>query len=240
MYRPSSGNAYILDCYFHDMKYEGERGGGAIDFAFENSRLLIESCTFDSCCAKHDAGAIRAENTDCVMNRICGYKCKATQLRCSFCCNIENNCDKNYALDCSISNCEAKSQYTMFHQYGHIIIKSVNLSSNTCNACSAIQCLPNKVIPNEEDLGTVISYSSFAHNIAKSNNCIVLSYSDAQANHYKINNTNIIYNKQEIPNGNGLIYTNGNTKIENTCIMKNSGDPIFQTYDENSKFIFMI
>ena len=103
----------------------------------------------------------------------------------------------------------------------------MNVSLNEANQYSAIYSGPHKL--NETDpnnkYGTLISYSSFAHNNATSGYCIYLSCYGSSANIYHIKNSNIIYNigANTIQNGAGT------TTIYDSCIMKN-GDPTFLTF----------
>ena len=167
-------------------------------------------------------GAIRVTSGNCVFHNLCGYSCEATSRNCAFSAVNSDSNSINYAVDCSISNCVAlssSSSYgygTMYHYYGNIFIKSVNLSHNNCNYYSAIDCRPNKAMSEgSETFGTIISYSSFKNNTAEKYITIYLYNS---AYNHKINNSNIIENKQNNPTSsyNGLIYTYGETTIQNS------------------------
>ena len=93
-------------------------------------------------------------------------------------------------------------------------------SHNTAKLNSALKCEP---IYSTNNLGTNIIYSSFADNNATSQSCISININD-QAIEFLIRNTNIIRNS-----GDRTIYTNGNTNMNECCIMKNIGDDIFYT-----------
>ena len=101
--------------------------------------------------------------------------------------------------------------------YGFINISTVNLSFNeVTNSHSAFYCYPKQI--NSDDIGTSITYSSFADNTASSQYCIYLDYADYSAKYYSVNNSNIIRNKGDI-----TIYSRGTTSISECCIRDNTG-----------------
>ena len=63
--QPNSGDAYIYNCFFSDMK---ATDGGAILYSKAFSYLLIEKCSFLRCNVSHYSAAIRvtAGNGICV------------------------------------------------------------------------------------------------------------------------------------------------------------------------------
>ena len=169
--------------------------------------LLIERSTFISCEASY-GGAIDSVFGNNVLHNVCGNDC-----------NADNNCGfalidgydststytKNYVIQSSVANCVA-NYYTMDHFYGNIQYKSVNLSKNNADSYSAIRCRTNQKDENT-DYGISISYSSFSNNTASNDYCIYLYYdtSNANANKYEINMSNIIYN---IPPVSKLLHKN--------------------------------
>ena len=127
----------------------------------------------------------------CVLNNVCGYECSASYESFIWVTSDDSTRTKNYVFQSSVANCEASTSYTMFHYYGNILYKSVNLSDNNANYYSAIDCRPNQ--KDENNIGISISYSSFSNNSAKTYYCIYLEYYSSSANQYEINMSNIIY-----------------------------------------------
>ena len=197
-----SRNIYIVNCYFHDMSVSGS--GGALYILSGNTAstatlyyLLIETCTFVSCSCTSNGGAIYSRYGNNVLHNVCGTDCQSDNnegfavLDGSSSTSIDT---KNYVNESSIANCKADGSYTMYHLYGNIQYKSVNLSNNNVYYTSAIYCYPNQKDGN--GIATSISYSSFSNNTAETYYCIYLYYdiSNEDANQYEINMTNIIYN----------------------------------------------
>ena len=188
--------------------------GGAI-YSTSLSKLLVETSTFVSCSASSQGGAIYISKGDCVIHEVCGYHCTAnSQFSFSDVWQSSGTKDKNYVHDSSVAYCVASNYYTMYHYYGYIEIKSVNLSHNEATRYSALRCYPSS---KQGTYGTSISYSSFADNTA-SYYCIYLWYiTSSSANKYEIKNSNIIRNS-----GDRTIYVyNGELTMRKTCMMNN-------------------
>ena len=106
-------------------------------------------------------------------------------------------------------------------KYGHVYIKSVNLSHNKAKERSALGCWPNKI--NEEtNHGTEILYCSFSNNTATSHQCVVVSNSYNSSCTHEIKNCNIILNDAK-----NTIYGNGQTDVISCCVMNNTKRPVF-------------
>ena len=115
----------------------------------------------------------------------------------------------------------------MAHYSGHVYIKSVNLSHNKANSCSAIRCYPNKI--NEETKhGSDVLFCSFSNNTATSQHCILFDDHES-ANNHEIKNCNIVEN-----NSPKTFFSRGETNIYQ-CSFLNNGDPCFCTEGANSK-----
>ena len=207
-------NVWISNCYFYDMSNNvGNGHGGAIYWTVAGGKILIESSTFFSTNAKY-YGAICIYNGNAVFNRICGYKCSSSNNVC-FSTIQGSSRTINTVHDSSVAYCVASSYYTMYHYYGCIDIKSVNLSHNKASSYSALTCRPSST--NGGTYGTNISYSSFSNNTASSQWCIYLRYSNSVAKQYEINNSNIIENS-----GDQTIYVYyGELTMRKTCMMNN-------------------
>ena len=136
---PNKGNTYVYNCFFHDMHTEGS--GAAISYEKQGSNILIEKCLFYHNSARSQA-AIRVTAGNSTLAFLCGQNC-FSEVNDGFC-SIHNDTTRiiNYVFDSSISKCKANNAYTMAHQYGHVYIKSVNLSNNKANYTSALCCTP--------------------------------------------------------------------------------------------------
>ena len=80
----------------------------------------------------------------------------------------------NAVIETSVSNCSATDSRTMCNYRGFINFSTVNLSYNKASSISALRCQPGST--SSTDIGTSITYSSFANNTAGSSYCIYLYY----------------------------------------------------------------
>ena len=103
----------------------------------------------------------------------------------------------------------------MVHTYGHVYIKSVNLSHNKASYNSALYCGPNK-IHEETNHGSDVLYCSFSNNTATTQYCVIVG-STAE-----IKNCNIILNDAK-----NTIYGSGQTDVISCCVMNNTKRPVF-------------
>ena len=213
---PSQRNAWISNCYFHDIS--SRSSGGAV--ATNLNKILIEITTFANCSSTSFGGAINIWKGNCAFNKVCGYECSSSANE-AFC-NVEgvSNRTVNTVHESSISHCSTTGSYIMIHDYAYIEFKSVNLSHNIAQTCSALSCGPTS--KNINGFGTSISYSSFANNNASNDRCIYLGSYASQ-----IKSSNIINNYQNKSGTNGLIRTCHDSKINKCCIVNNNKAPIF-------------
>ena len=155
-----------------------------------------------------------------------GYECTSVQ-NCGF---LTAHSSRVNSVDyCSISNCKAKSEYTMYHNRGRINISRLNLSNNNCAYTSALHCNPGSSFLGGQKIGSILLFCTFVRNNASQCRCIRFMNQEFG---YEIINTNIVNNKQ-IKTSDGLIKSFGKTTIKNSCIMNNIGSPIF--YFTNSQ-----
>ena len=163
-------------------------------------------------------------------HNVCAIECKSSY-RSSFTRVDGSGRTVNSIHHSSIAYCFAESYYTMYHWYGYVDIQSVNLSHNKASEQSAVDCGPDK--PNKDNIGTSISYSSFADNNATSQYCIYLTRAatSTPVDQYKIINSNIIRNI-----GDRTICTFVNTNMNDCCIMNNIEDNIFYTSPPSGGF----
>ena len=206
---------YVVNCYFYSITYSSGNGA-AIYLSKSGVHFLVEFSTFVECSTTGSSsygGGLYISNADFAMNHVCAIECKSSH-RSSFTYAIGSTSRTvNSIHHSSIAYCFAENSYTMYHSYGYIDIRSVNLSHNTATQYSALVCQPSSI---KDNIGTSISYSSFADNNATSQYCIYLNYNSDSADEYKISNSNIIRNS-----GDQTIYVYGTATFSNTCIMEN-------------------
>ena len=155
----NSGNCYVYYCYF---QYLTASSGAAILCSLE-SNLLVEKCSIYNCSATYYTAGIRVSAGNCVIAFVCSQKGYAGHSDGFSAVWDDSNREINSVFDSSISHCEAKSYYTMYHEKGHVYIKSLNLSYNKANERSVLCCWPIKI--NEETKhGIDVLYCSFSNN----------------------------------------------------------------------------
>jgi hypothetical protein len=224
----SGTNVYLLNCFFISITSTGS--GGALYFYNSVSYLLVESTSFFSCkTSGGNGGAIYFQNTDigqCVLHEVCGYDCCTTDSysRLFVCILVKNDIlSKNCINYSSISRCvNVNAWCTLRLDNGKICFQSVNVSNNKCKGESVI-CFPF-LDYNSDTLS--FSYSSFADNSVTDYALFLLWSSSAK---YEIKSCNILRNSQVTVNSRGTFSTQGNLKIEDSCILENNATPIFYT-----------
>ena len=225
----TSGDAYVFNCCFYGLT---AKDGGGILYSVSKSYLLVEHCTLNNCTATRNTAGILVSGGNCIIAYVSSEKGFAGKND-GFCSiNTDKERTINSVFDSSASKCEALIDYTLAQAYGHIHIKSVNLSHNIANQRSAISSAPNK-IDVKTGLGTDISYCSISNNTARTSHCVFLAFYDSAKKHY-IQNSNIIEN-----NANYTIYFREEATLYHCSIIHN-GNPCFYTSYENSKIILKI
>jgi hypothetical protein len=225
---PSNAYVYVLNCLFNSIISTGH--GGALYFSTSVSYLLVESTSFFSCkTSGGNGGAIYFSNTNsgqCVLHEVCGYDCCTTDSNNRYFVSITIKNDissKNYINYSSISRCigvNMNAWNTLRLENGKICYQSANVSNNKCCG-DLVLCYPS-VDSNSVTLS--FSYSSFADNSATNRASLLLWRPGAI---YEIKSCNILRNSQVDVNTYGIISTQGNMKIEDSCILENKATPIF-------------
>ena len=220
-YTPTeTSNAWLFDCYFFEIIFPNGNGAG-INLQKSNFRFLAEFCTFDTCHATSTnsyGGSMCILNSDFALNKVCGLNSSAS--RSSFCHVDGSDRKTNSVNDSTIAKSIAISAYTMAHASGYIEFCSVNVSHNIAPDSSALRSQPNAT--NEDAIGSLIVYCSFANNTASSQYCIFLT-NIYQKDSFECRFSNVIYN-----HGNRTIYISGNCLMKHCCIMKNKeGNTVF-------------
>jgi hypothetical protein len=226
----TAASVHVLNCLFNRITSSSD--GGALFFSTSVQYLLIESSSFFSC--KTSAiygGAIYFSNTnsgESVLHKVCGNDCCSTitessngQFALIYVNNIasrKNNINYSSIVRCVNEN--SGSSYIIRLYYGKICCPSLNMSSNKCQHTSGIIC------DNFKDSSYVMCsllYSSFADNNAFGQICIFFDTSGAK---YEMKCCNVLRNTQ-VSKTNGIIWTCGNSMIEDSCILENQANYIF-------------
>jgi hypothetical protein len=224
----SGTNVYFLDCLFRSCTSSSHGGAFYCDSV---TYLLVESSSFFSCKTSNShGGAIFFSNSNgqCVLHEVCGYDCSSTRSGTSysqFAYIYVNDglSSKNYVNYSSIVRCvngRSDSYYTLRLSCGKIYCPSVNISMNKCGYYTGIIC---RSYGDSNSVTCSLTYSSFSDNIANGNKCIRL---DRSGSKYEIKSCNILRNK-EITGSYGIVYADGNLKIEDSCILENTATYIF-------------
>ena len=194
----TSRNTYNLSCYFYDLTQNSKGGAVCVESSSTNNLcILIESTIFSNCRVESETNiwgaAVLAQYANTILHAVCGYSCYSTYHD-AFC-NIQSADNGiNSAIDCSISNCQSETEFTMFHDKGSINITRVNLSDNKSPLDSALFCYSTKSFTEESKTGIAVCYCSFSQNNASQYICIHLQSSSFD---HVITRTNIIKNKQD-------------------------------------------
>ena len=224
---PNQGNTHIYNCNFHDMT---ALDGGAIFYSLSNSNLLVEKCFFLNCNATRYTTAIRVEAGNSIFAFLCGQYGHAGEYD-SFS-TVTNGKERtiNSIFDSSVSHCFTEGSQTMYHEYGYVYVKSLNISHNKAKELSSFYAAPNK---NETIYGSFISYSSFSNNTSESFCLRTNNQFSSEPCIHKIKHSNIIENKGYI-----TIYSRGITHIIDSCIHDN-GNSLFYTETRDSQIVLI-
>ena len=178
---------WIQNCYFFYM--ENQNKGSAVCFEVTSGHLLIEDSTFNDCSILQSdqegtSGAIYVDSDTFILNRVCGFNC-TSQFNCGF--SESDTKTRSFLDDCSVAHCSAKNWLTIRLMNGNIQINRVNTTFNKCTRLTAIYSSPTISVIN--NIGCVISYSSFANNNASQYECIYFFGSSFE---YRMNHSNVI------------------------------------------------
>jgi hypothetical protein len=234
---PSGTSVYVSNCLFNSITYKSGNGGAL--YSTSVTYLLIESSSFFSCRASGSGGAIYFTNSggQCVLHEVCGFDCCSTSTSYGQFAYITVKNDvssKNYINYSSFTRCvnEIGGYRVLDLYYGKIYCPSVNSSMNKCSGRSGIICQP---FCDSNSVTGLLSYCSFTDNNNTVYSCVVLWTSGAKL---EIKNCNIIRNIQGNLGIEGTISTNGNLKIEGSCILENIATYIF--YQGSSSYTVTI
>jgi hypothetical protein len=223
---PSGSNVYVSNCLFKSISSTSGNGGAL--YLTSVTYFLVESTSFFSCKTSGGSGGaiyFSYSSGQSVLYEVCGYDCNSST-HYQFAYIYVNNAasSKNYFNYSSITRCvNSNAQQILRLFYGKIYCPSVNISQNKCGSYSSICCDPFK---ESNSVTCSITYSSFADNVANQYTCITLVTTGAE---YEIKSCNILRNTQS-SSSQGIIRSDGNLKIDNSCILENTATNIFFTY----------
>jgi hypothetical protein len=232
---PTDQNVYVHDCFFQSCSSSSH--GGAISCGSSLYKLLVEQTSFISfkTSSNHGGGIYFKSQTygECILCRICGFNCSSTNSGSSegqFAYTYTKNdvTFKNHLNDSSITHSlngytNSLSAISLWH--GSILCPSFNSTNNVCYYYTALRTVPTAGTGSPTSETCCISYSSIVNNTANGNICIMI---DRTSTSQRIDTCNIINNKQ-ITSSLGIIYSNGNLLIKDSCIIGN---------DENNKIFY--
>jgi hypothetical protein len=224
----SESNVYVINCLFNN--FTSGSNGGALSCT-SATNLLVESSSFFSCKTSSDrGGAIFLSNNggQCVLHGICIIDCCSTYTSFSYYQFAyvrvnDGSLSKNYINYSSIIRCineRTDSYYIMRLENAKICCPSVNISMNICQFYPGITTYP---YVDSSSVTCSISYSSFVDNNANGNTCIYLHRSGTKQ---EMKCCNILRNTQ-VSDSCGIIYSNTNSVIEDSCILENTATNIF-------------
>jgi hypothetical protein len=181
-------------------------------------------------------------NGQCVLDGVCGCDCYSTYPSSSWSSAYQfatirvNNIasSKNYGNYSSIVRCvngRSNSQRILCHSDGKICCSSVNMSMNKCQDYAGITCWPFK---DSNSATCSLTYSSFSDNIANGSICHQLNANGAN---FEIKSCNILRNT-EVSRKFGIIITDSNLMVEDSCILENTVINIF--YQVNSNYTITV
>ena len=226
---PSSGNAHVKNAMFKELSPSSS--GGAIYCKDASLVFLAEETSFLNCTPSGWGGAIYLVITgESVLSKICGFGCFSTASHNLFdYIKVSNDASKrNEVLDSSICRCvQASYSEIMQHNYGNVLFKNDNNSLNECNHYSAIDSDHQSAGNNE--FGFMLAYSSIANNTAIEHQCIRATSSSLKK---QISSCNVLMNKQSSTEY-GIIRTDGQVFINNSCILGNVGSKIIYVDSNN-------
>ena len=238
----NTNSQYVTNCVFEFITSSSP--GGALYFkgSSQESKLFIEQSLFTEVRSYDFCGAIYFDdNSHCVLAKVCGYKCNTiSNGNCQFDAVYTSDAltYKNEVNDSSIVytfNSDSGAYYTLCHDYGRIIVNSVNFSRNYCSCVSCIRCEPSKSTQTQScDPSCLISLSTFTNNTAHTRfMCIELQEYACK----EIRQSNVIRNTQPTNVDRGIIYSCGNLNIISSCILENVAKYILYAYGCSIKVI---
>ena len=232
IYFQEDKNLYVYNCMFYDIKLI-ETDQISVVSCFNKISVLIESCLFDTIDGSNRGfGALDFEVKNCVLSKICGNN-NITNSEFPFSyIRIERFIHGiNYYQDVSVSHCFSAGT-TMMIYYGITVIKSTNVSYNSCERMSAFDSTGSDLHPDTK-IPISFSYSSITHNNSTQGELLSITADYAADELGYMGNLasycNIIYNRKLTNDGyTGLIQALDNITFNVCCIMENEADFLFE------------
>jgi hypothetical protein len=218
-----SGTAYIVNSFFNGLSSSSLGGSIYYYSSSANLLMLVESSTFINSQSGSYGGAIYfSMSGQFVKSKVCGYGCKSTSNSCpfSFVRVTDSISNRNDIYDSAICCSTTSHHHASYHQYGNIIIKQTNFSSNSCNSQGPVTSHPSS---NGNYVASSISYSTVANNVVTNRHCFYFGSSYL----YEIDSCNIISNSDQSSN-NGVILVYGSLNLRGSCIINNSATYLIQ------------
>jgi hypothetical protein len=230
----SVSSVYVLSCLFNKCTI-ASGNGGALYLSTSVTYFFVEFSSFFSCKTNSgQGGAIYLYNSNClqsVLYAVCCNDCTSTDIGPFARISINNVAsNKNYVNYTSLMYClcdSTGSRETICLESGKVDCPSFNISMNKCSYQSGFFCSPFK---DTSSATSSFIYSTFTDNKATDSMCL---YCSGAAKH-EIKCCNILRNTQVTLSSYGIIWTNGNVMIEDSCILENTANYIFYSHTSTS------
>ena len=214
------------------------------------TKCFVDFTTFSLCSTNQtDGGAVYYDTStvragDIAINKVCGYKCHASEKAKSWGQFIEvcyngadtgNNCRFNDSSFCKSVNQfkdgEGGGSYnTICLEKCIPLFNLMNISSNECLKRTVIYCqtVPEMRTPIKMD------YTSIVNNTENGYSIIWLDY--FAYSKYTINKCNILKNKQKDLTKEGIIFTQARIYFNDCCILSNEANVMFYTLGNSYEY----
>jgi hypothetical protein len=209
-----TGYVYVVDSNFEHLSSASK--GGAIYYSSSGSSiLLVEKTMFNNVSGSTGGSLYFGSGGECVLSKICSIRSSSTGWYMFSEVYASNSLVKNYVVDSSVCLSTSNNVITLEHQYGNIIFNNNNISSNSCQNIPAFRLKPTE---NGNNAACSVKYSSITNNKATYWSCILFFNTN---NFCLMEFCNILSNIQT-DESYGVILSDGDLKISNSCILYNS------------------
>jgi hypothetical protein len=236
---PSTSSVHVSNCLFKSIT--STDSGGALFCSTSVIYFLVESSSFFSCkTSASNGGAIyfsNSNNGQSVLYEVCSYDCcSGSSSNGQFAYIYMSNSASskicvNYSSIVRCLNENSGAWRNLYLYYGINYCPSINMSMNKCQSVSGIYCFS---YIDSNSVTCSFTYSSFVDNYTPGYNCLYLEKNDVN---YEIKYCNIIRNTQ-VSTAEGIIHSDGNLVIDDSCILENNASRIF--YSDYSTYTVIL
>ena len=234
-----SGNTVYVYMSFFTSFSVSVSGGCILVENDKEGNVLIEESYFTGITSSTYGIAFRILPRNVVFNKICGNNCETTKTGDSDIFDYIHVYDSFDSLNqvnlSSYASIKAKGDMSesLTRNYGQIIFESTNISFNECKEISALYSYPSY---RSGEISSLVSHCSFSNNSAHTTSSLIRFVMQNDDAKNKIEACNIINNKQKT-NDKGLISSESELIINDTCILNNDATLIVSVYNSYSMTI---